>query len=93
MYGIYLPPGTVIAERYTVNLYDTEQEAQADLARVQRRHGTRAFIAPCESSDCPCGYSAGTRPTQIGCGAKDCPNRTESRDSVETGEDMGGRME
>lgn len=42
-------------------------------------------------ADCPCGYRAGSRPTQIGCGAKECPNRTESDDSVmETGADMGG---
>lgn len=33
-----------------------------------------------KEQDCPCGYKAGTRPTQIGCGAKECPNRAEVKE-------------
>lgn len=28
--------------------------------------------------DCPCGYRAGSRPTQIGCGAEQCPFRAKA---------------
>lgn len=47
----------------------------ADWWPVQHSDGRNTEEWELKMADCPCGYRAGSRPTQIGCGATNCPWR------------------
>ena len=48
MYRIAIVHG---GRKHTINLYDDEAEAQADLARVQRKWGQGAFVEPADEKE------------------------------------------